>query len=344
MQANRKRNFRLDDHKIVKIHDFLYSRQKYPLIILNLAIYVLIILRWGVYFEVSANYFVIFPLIVIAISFGMKGGLIAGALGLPANLILFHTIDHLEYAPASWIMAEMSGIVLGMMLGYLSDFFTRMKEEMRRRERSEKALEKSLAEKEVLLQEINHRVKNNLNLIKSFIQLQVNRLPEGESKEILVSMRNRILSIALVQDLLYSQKSLQDLDFRVYLKALTESYLNGFEKNLMTIDLKIDSPPLRLDSRKMTSLGIMVNEILTNIAKYATPEKGTTYLEISLTEKEDIITLTFKDNGPGYPEKSEGEGLGFKLIHSLLISISGQMKTENKDGGTLVLTFPANRV
>lgn len=344
MQANRKRTFSLDDHKIVKIHDYLYSRQKYTLILLNLVFYVLCILLWGEHFEVSSNYFIIFPLIVISISFGTKGGIIAGTLGLPANLLLFRAIGHLEYAPASLIMAEMSGVVLGSILGYLSDFFTRMKDEMRRREKSEQALEKTLGEKEILLQEINHRVKNNLNLIKSFIQLQINRLPEGESQEILITMRTRILSIALVQDLLYSRQSLQDLDFRVYLKALTDSYLKGFDKNGMGINLKIESPPIRLNSQKMTSLGIIINEILTNIAKYAISGKDKPFLEIALTETEGMIKLTFKDNGPGYPSKKEGDGLGFKLIHSLINGLNGSVETHNMNGGILILWFPVNSV
>ncbi|MBB6481744.1 sensor histidine kinase [Spirochaeta isovalerica] len=333
MQANHKR-FRLDDNKVVVIHDFLYSRQKYPLIIITIALYAMIILLWGENFEVSANYFIIFPVIVVAVSFGFKGGLIAGVLGLPFNLLFFHIIHHPEYAPASLTMAEMSGIVLGSSLGYVSDFFTRMKEEMRRREKSEAALEKSLREKEILLKEINHRVKNNLNLIKSFIQLQVNRIEEGETREILLAMRNRVISIAMVQELLYAQDSIDNLDFTTYLRELSDSFLEGFGRSRMSIELLTGPAPVMLDSHQVTSLGIVTNEILTNASKYARQEEGITELVISLVYSENLLSLTFLDNGPGYPETGEGTGLGFKLIRSLIAELQGDISVSSgKDGG-----------
>jgi len=334
----------LNEHRIVIIHDFLYSRQKYPLIFLTVSLYVLILLLWGDYFEVSANYFIVFPLIVIALCFGFRGGLIAGALGLPANLLLFYIIGHLEFAPASLLMAEMSGLVIGSSLGYLSDFFTKLKEEIRRREKSEKALEKSLREKEILLKEINHRVKNNLNLIKSFIQLQANRLPDGESKEILTAMRNRIISIAMVQDLLYAQNSLEELDFRIYLRELINSYLEGIEREIMAIELHFCPQPVMLDSRQVTSLGIVINEIVTNTAKYAGTDEGQISLKISLEQAEGILMLTFTDNGPGFPEKTNGSGLGFKLMRSLLAGLRGEIAVGRgtSGGGELKISLPVS--
>ncbi|MBN2655589.1 MAG: sensor histidine kinase [Spirochaetales bacterium] len=341
MPVNRKR-FRLNDHRVVIIHDYLYSRQKYPLIVITTALYAMIIFLWGENFEISANYFIIFPIIVVAVSFGFKGGLIAGALGLPSNLLLFHIIHHPEYAPASLTMAEMSGVVLGSSLGYVSDFFTRMKEEMRRREKSEAALAESLEEKEILLQEISHRVKNNLNLIKSFIQLQANRFGEGETRDILLAMRNRVIAIAMVQDLLYAQDSLEKLDFRVYIKELTEAFLGGADRNFMNIELLPCPSPVMFDSRKVTSLGIITNEILTNASKYARPEKGSPELIITMDVREDSLILTFRDNGPGYPETEEGTGLGFKLIRALLSELKGELTVNSgKEGeGELKIEIP----
>lgn len=340
MQIKRNRQFRLNEHGIVRIHDYLYSRQKYPFVFLTVALYMTIILLWGEFFEVSANYFVILPLIVIAISFGFKGGLIAGFLGLPFNLLLFYIIGHMEFAPASWTMAEISGIVVGSILGYLSDFFTMMKKEMRQRQESERALEKSVREKEILLMEINHRVKNNLNLIKSLVQLQANRAPSDISREILLKLRDRIIAIALVQDLLYSHNSLDTLDLNFYLKELLNNILEGFQGEKPVLTIETEDHPIMLEGRKITSLGIIINEVITNIFKHGISRDGTIRLDVILHDTGEAVELSFRDKGPGYPENSRENGLGFKLIRSLILSLNGWIEVKNDKGGQMTLHFP----
>lgn len=340
MEANRKKHFHLNDHTVVKVHDYLYSRQKYPLLFFTLLLYYMIILLAGEHFEISTNYFIIFPIIVSAISFGFWGGLISGILGLPANLFGFFIIGHMEYAPASLIMAELAGIVFGASLGYMSDFFTKMKMEMRRRRESELALEKSLKEKDILLKEINHRVKNNLNLIKSLIQLQSNRLEEGETHDLMIKMRDRIIAIAMVQDLLYDQDSLEMLDLNTYTEELLSTMLQGFHGIKPELNILTGDNPLLMESRKVTYLGIIINEVITNITKYAVDDEGKAEITIELKYHDEMVSLSFRDKGPGYPDQSSDTGLGFKLIRSLLTGLGGHLALRNKNGGELILHFP----
>lgn len=328
------------DHTVVRLHDFLYSNYKYPVVLITIALYAGIILIWGDFFEISSNYFVILPLIVVTLGFGMKGGIIGGALGLPANLLLFYLIGHMEYAPASLVIAEIFGLVVGTILGYLSDFFSAMKEEMRRRKESETALSKSLREKEILLREVNHRVKNNLNMIKSLMQLQASRAVSEESRELLIKLRDRILAIALVQDLLYAQDSVEILDLNNYVKELLNNLVKGFHSPKPDLVIKTSKDPILLEGRIITSVGIISNEIVTNITKYARPDHGKIRIEVEIWNEDETIHLRYRDNGQGYPDLEENQGLGFKMIRSMVHGIHGEMELINDKGGVITIHFP----
>lgn len=340
MLANRKKFYRINDHKIVKVHDYLYSRHKYAIIFITLALYSVILLYLSEKLAISSNYFVILPLIVVAVSFGFKGGLIAGVLSLPANLLFFSIIGHREFAPENLLIAEISGILVGSVLGYISDFFTMMKKEMLRRQESELSLEKMVREKEVLLKEINHRVKNNLNFIKSLIQLQSNRIKSPEQLEELKKLSRRIVSIALVQDLLFSQESMDIVDFRIYLTQIADNLLSAYSETEIIYELIMEDSPLMLESKKLTSLGLIVNEIITNAEKYAFPSVEKPRFRIVLSQIENRFHLTFTDNGPGMSENINQSGLGLKLIRTLTSSLEGHFEIHNKNGTVITMDFP----
>ena len=143
----------------------------------------LVVLGTGTYLGISANYFVILPVLIVSLVCGFPGGLIAGVCALPANLFLFWLLGHAEYSPASKIIAELSGVFVGSAFGFLSDYFRKMIREMEKRKEAERELRRSLGEKEILLRELQHRVKNNLNLIKGLIQLQRNRSSDPAFRE-----------------------------------------------------------------------------------------------------------------------------------------------------------------
>lgn len=340
MLANRKDTSPIDEYTIVKVHDFLYSRHKYTIIGTALILYLLIICLFYQRLAISSNYFVLLPLVVIAVSFGLKGGLIAGILSLPANLLIFRILNHPEFAPESTVIAGISGILMGSVLGYISDFFTMMKKEIKLREKSEASLEKMVREKEILLNEINHRVKNNLNFITSLISLQSNRIDSLEQREELKKLNNRIMSIALVQDLLFSHDSIEQIDFRVYLTEITDYLLSAYHETDIVYELKMDDKPLMLKSKRLTSLGLIINEIITNTEKYAFPHVSNPRLIITLTHSDNCFNLIFKDNGPGLQTAENHQGLGLKLIKTLTESQRGHFEIKNDRGSEISFQFP----
>lgn len=344
MLANRKKTSLINEYPIVKIHDFLYSRHKYSIISLSVVLYLLVIFLFHEQLAISSNYFVLLPLVVIAISFGFKGGLIAGILSLPANRLIFAILDHPEYAPVSTIIAGASGILMGSILGYISDFFTMMKKEIHRREQSERTLEKMVREKEILLNEISHRVKNNLNFITSLIKLQNNRISSPEQQEELEKLNNRIMSIALVQDLLFSQDSIEQIDFRIYLREITDYLLSAYHETVIIYELKMDDQPLMLESKRLTALGLIANEIITNAEKYAFTQVSKPKLIITLCRTKDFFDLSFRDNGPGISMDKNHGGLGMKLIKTLTESQGGHFELSNDPGLNFTFHFPIKSI
>ncbi len=342
MLANRKKTSRIDEYTIVKIHDFLYSKHKYIIITVAIVLYLSIIIFFHHQLAISSNYFILMPLTVIAVSFGFKGGLMAGTLSLPANLLIFIMLDHSEYAPESTVIAGISGILMGSVLGYMSDFFTMMKKEIKLREKSEGTLEQMVREKEILLNEISHRVKNNLNFITSLIQLQSNRIDSPEQREELKKLNNRIMSIALVQDLLFSHDSIEQIDLRVYLTEITDYLLCAFHDTEIIYELKMDDQPLMLESKRLTSLGLIINEIITNAEKYAFSQVSKPRLIITLTRSNHFFNLIFKDNGPGLQTVDNQRGLGLKLIKTLTESQGGHFEIKNDMGSEISFHFPIN--
>nr|MDA3810025.1 ATP-binding protein [Spirochaetaceae bacterium] len=340
MRSNQKSNFKISDTTVIKIHDYLYTKHRYINMFFTIALYAAIIFLWGEKLTISSNYFIFLPLIVISISFGFTGGLIAGIFALPSNLFLFYLTGHPEYSPESHIIAEIFGILVGSVMGYISDFFTKMKKEIQRRMISEIALEKTIKEKEILLKEISHRVKNNLNLIKSIIQLQANRIKSIKQKEELNKLNQRIMSIAIVQDLLFAQDSLDMLDFRKYLNQLVENLLSGYIEKNISFTMILCENPIYLESKKITSIGLIVNEAITNTIKYAFKDAKRPKLTIKLTQSIASFHLSIKDNGPGYPEEMRDSGLGLKLIKTLTKNLEGDFSVQNNNGGEMILNIP----
>ena len=198
--------------------------------------------------------------------------------------------------------------------------------------RTFKELDAANYQKALLLKEVHHRVKNNLNVIASIIGLQENRL-EGKEKEELLKSKSRIESIALVHEMLYRHENFESIAFKPYMQKLSELLLAMYasDKNIkMSIESDIKNMPLNI----MVQLGIMVNELLTNSIKYAFKEdKGEIFLV--LKHIGEFYVLNYSDNGIGNesPEKLlESKSLGMKLIHLTARQIKGYVKISSPKG------------
>ncbi len=330
-QARRRRS-------IAGLHDLLFVRHPLASVSAAIAAYALVVLGCGEALAVSANYFVLLPIIAFALAGGMPGGLAAGALGLPANLLLFALLGHPEFSPASKPIAEVFGLVVGASLGYLSDYYRELVGEIEKRGRTEEALRKTLREKELLLQELNHRVKNNLNVIKSLVQLQRSRSPDPAFVAAADELVNRVLAISLVHDKLYEGGSRIE-DPSEYLRSIAANVASAFAAPPVSVEVDLGGSVLPPDDA--VSLGLVVNEALTNALKHGGSAGG---LALRLRAEPGEFRLSVRDEGPGLaPGNQGGEGLGMRIIGALAGQLGGSVSLAPASpgpGSVLELRWP----
>ncbi|OQY30723.1 MAG: hypothetical protein B6241_15425 [Spirochaetaceae bacterium 4572_59] len=329
------------DRVLTAIHERIFLRNKLMSMLFSLIIYVNILLFLGNVLKISSNYFVILPIITATLCFGFIGGVISGILGLPANLFLFSLIGHLEYAPASWLVAECFGIIIGISMGYLSDYINKMNREIQKRRITEEQLRRTLSEKELLLQEINHRVRNNLNIIKSIIQLHMNRVDDPIFKKECQKLKQRIFSIALVHEQLYLEGHSVYLDLKNYLSSLLDNLISRSAD--LGVQLKTYWPEgvLPFVSDRGIYLGLLVHEVITNSIKYASTETDFPSIVFELVAIEDKYQITIRDNGTGFDPDNSESGLGLKLIQTLSMQVNGHHSFTIDDGMVFRLEFPS---
>lgn len=191
--------------------------------------------------------------------------------------------------------------------------------------------------REVLLRELQHRVKNNFQLILASISLQKRRFKEGEGLRALDHIANRINAISLAHDQLAPRQDAQAVDVAGYLRALCAS----IEQQVENVSIEIEADEVELSIERAVPLGLILNEAATNSAKHAFAEKGgriVVRLQTGIGFGEGRLTIA--DNGLGF-QKTSSNGSGLKLIESLARQIGGQISTESsKDGTSTSVIFP----
>ncbi len=193
-------------------------------------------------------------------------------------------------------------------------------------------LDASNRQKEMLLKEVHHRVKNNLNVIASIIGLQANRT-EGKGKEQLRLSKTRIESIAMVHEMLYQCDDFEYIDFHAYMKQLSVLLLGMFS-NQKKIKIAIDAKEMKVPLEVMLQLGIIANELLTNSIKYAFDHDGGT-VTLALKHDENGYRFTCRDNGRGVeaPEALlRNNSLGVKLVHLCVKQLKGTLTLTSSQG------------
>lgn len=202
----------------------------------------------------------------------------------------------------------------------------------------------SLHEKEILLKEVHHRVKNNLQVISSILNLQNERVTDERVKAILNDTRSRVKSIALVHERLYQSSDLVNIDFDEYVKVLVSDLFQSYGVDPERIKLTIEAEPASFDVDRMVNCGLIVSELVSNSLKYAFPENRTGEIKIQLKVSQDnIVHLLVADNGIGanieaLSEKSKS--LGLVLVRGLARELGGRFETENDKGMKAHITFP----
>jgi len=203
-------------------------------------------------------------------------------------------------------------------------------------------LESSLKEKEILLKEIHHRVKNNMQVISSLLNLQARLIRDEKSKEVIRESQNRVMSIALVHEKLYQSKNLAEIDYQDYLKKIADSLLLSYGIPPKTIEIRIRAEEIIIPINKAIPLSLIINEMISNSLKYAFPDNRHGTIVIDFTKAGDQYTLVVKDDGIGLPETvtlEETETLGLQLINSLVGQIQGTITLDRTSGTEYRITF-----
>ncbi len=195
------------------------------------------------------------------------------------------------------------------------------------------------AENELLLREIHHRVKNNLEVVSSLLALQSAQIDDATTKDAMTEGQNRVNSIGIVHQKLYQGTNLGAVEMKDYFLNLSESILDSFGAE-QRIDLKLAMENLDLDIDTAVPLGLIVNELLTNTIKYAFPkgEKGTITIKLHKQDN-NILRLEVADNGVGKSGITHGTGFGGQLVSLLTQQLNGTMTEENQNGTTLIFDF-----
>lgn len=206
------------------------------------------------------------------------------------------------------------------------------------KKKTEQTIHKNIEEKEILLKEIHHRVKNNLQIITSLLNLQTNNIEDEKVKAILFQSKTRIESMCKVHEMLYGSKNLSSINYGVYLKDLLSKLIVNAKGEANQISLQLDVHNLFLNINTAIPLGLLINELVTNSLKYAFPENIKGVITIKINSINDLqYELIYGDDGIGYaPEITfkDSHSLGFQLIESLTEQLNGVIKRNFSKKGT----------
>jgi two-component sensor histidine kinase/HAMP domain-containing protein len=200
-----------------------------------------------------------------------------------------------------------------------------------------------LQEKEVLLKEIHHRVKNNLQVISSLLNLQASQVKDTGALRSLRDSHTRVRSMALIHEKLYNSKSLARIDFGEYMQSLATDLFRSYQREPGDIQLKIEAEEIYLDLDQAIPCGLILNELMTNTLKYAFPDNRNGTIRVELhTGPNQTVRLRVADNGVGLADGvniEKPDSLGWQLIHSLTRQLNGDLRADGSNGLNVEVSF-----
>jgi two-component sensor histidine kinase/AmiR/NasT family two-component response regulator len=221
-----------------------------------------------------------------------------------------------------------------------------LQREVEERKQAEKQIRAALREKEVLLQEVHHRVKNNLQVISSLLDMQSYYAQDPQAAHALQESQSRIKAMALVHERLYRSSDLASVDAREYIRSIAD-YLFGLYANpAKSIDLNVEVDDISLDLDTAIPCGLIANELISNALKYAFRNVGECSGEVRValhSGTNDTMQLTVSDSGVGLPPgvtPATGQSLGLRLVHMLAQELGGTIELQTGEGTTITITFP----
>ena len=218
-------------------------------------------------------------------------------------------------------------------------------EDITARKHADQQIEASLKEKEVLLREVYHRVKNNLQVISSLLNLQSDAIRDPETLRLIRDTQDRVRSMALVHEKLYRAKDLSRIDFAEYAQQLVTMLARSYRTASKPVNVRFELAKVRLNLDTSVPCGLILNELVSNALKYAFPNDGLVEAEVTVTlsiEKEGFHLLTISDNGVGIPEEidiSNTPTLGLQVVSMLSEQLGGSVQLERGNGTKFRVMF-----
>ncbi|PKL84042.1 MAG: hypothetical protein CVV24_01925 [Ignavibacteriae bacterium HGW-Ignavibacteriae-3] len=208
----------------------------------------------------------------------------------------------------------------------------------------ESRLKRTIDEKDILMKEIHHRVKNNFMTVSNLLYLQADLVNDPKVTEVFLECQNRIKSMALIHEKLYQSETLSEVDIHSYVQRLISyiqsSYINTSANILIDLDI---NPAIKFGTEKAISIALIINELLSNIFKYAFPSNQNGIVQIRLYKETDNYRLTVKDDGVGFPEEYNAalsNSLGLKLVKMMSEQMRGNFTINSNSGTEFKIDFP----
>jgi PAS domain S-box-containing protein len=209
--------------------------------------------------------------------------------------------------------------------------------------RAQEIVEASLREKEILLKEIHHRVKNNLQVTSSLLRLQAARIPGAEAQQMLRDSQDRIRSMALVHEMLYRSADLARVDFGEYARSLVQQLLRSYGVDVRQVKHTIDVEHGMLGLDEAVPCGLIINELVANSLKHAFPSNRAGRIWVRIDADERRCTLRVGDDGVGFSEEldfRQTQTLGLQLVRTLTDQLEGTISLSRQAGTEFTVTFP----
>ena len=200
------------------------------------------------------------------------------------------------------------------------------------RKEIDQQIRSTLKEKEILLQEVHHRVKNNLQVISSMLNLQRRFIDDPKMLDILEESQNRISTMSFIHESLYQNSDFSSIGFAEYLKRLTQNLIHSYSRVSANVELTCVLDDVQINLKQAIPCGLIVNELVSNALKYAFPEKRGGTIELRVEEKGQDIEIEVSDNGVGLPDDFDfetNESLGVYLVQALTDQLDGSLLVDN---------------
>ena len=208
---------------------------------------------------------------------------------------------------------------------------------------TEKALASALAAKAVLLKEVHHRVKNNLQVVSSLLRMQAELIPGNGLSRVLNESQRRVEAMAMIHERLHATDGSDRVEFREYVESLARELFYAYGVNENRVTLRLDLNAVDLGLNQAIPCGLILNELLTNAVKYAFPDLRNGEIRVTLAcNQNESVTLRVADNGVGLPEGFDlkhARSLGLRIVEILARQLDGTLQTEGGTGTTFCLTF-----